>query len=211
MAENATTPTPPSGATNQASLREKFQVTENALNSVMAEPKAKASWKWRFLYGFSIFLLLAAIGAYGFFTWQTIEFNNQVAQDQEAIAKLDADIQAAEKNADYIKYAWAKLVHWMQQEQQWWVDRLSRIMTVFDDLQSLWGGVATFSDFSIDFSSLHLKGTVAWLSVMYGSWGVIDKFNPLDFIDDITITDYKKIDNGYSFDLVAQILLENVK
>jgi hypothetical protein len=38
---------------------------------------------------------------------------------------------------------------------------------------------------------------------------VVDQFNALDFLQDISITDYKKSNDGYAFTLVAKVVLQN--
>lgn len=186
---------------------------DRPLNSVMAsdKTKVKASWWWTFLYYVAILVLLGAAWWYVFSRRQTTEYTTKLTTQNQAIAAIDADIAQAEQNGEYMKYAWAKHVYNTQMKQQWWWDRLSRIITVFENLQKLGNNNVTFSDFSLDFSSLHLKGTVSSLKLIYWSGWIVDTFNGLDFIDEITITDYKKTEYGYSFSLVAQILLENVK
>ncbi len=183
----------------------------DAANSVMAYAKPKASPGWSVLYYLAFLVLIGSVVAYGFFTRQTQTNQQKTSIKKEAIIKIDNDISAAENNADYRKYMWAKVVYDLSKTQQGWGDRLSRIIMVFEDLQKLWWDAVTFSDFSLDFSSLRLKWTVSDLKVVYWSGWVVDKFNSLEFIKDITITDYKKTDYGFAFSLVAQIVLDNVK
>lgn len=183
----------------------------DAANSVMAYAKPKASPGWSVLYYLAFLALLGAVAGYGFFVWQTKTNQQNITHEKEAITKIDTDIAAAENNADYKKYMGAKVVYDLSKTQQGWGDRLARIITVFEDLQKLGGDAVSFSDFSLDFSSLRLKWTVSDLKVVYWSGWVVDKFNALEFIKDITITDYKKTDYGFAFSLVAQIVLDNVK
>ena len=183
----------------------------DAANSVMAYAKPKASPGWSVLYYLAFLALLGAFVGYGFFVWQTKTNQQNITHEKEAITKIDTDIAAAENNADYKKYMGAKVVYDLSKTQQGWGDRLARIITVFEDLQKLGGDAVSFSDFSLDFSSLRLKWTVSDLKVVYWSGWVVDKFNALEFIKDITITDYKKTDYGFAFSLVAQIVLDNVK
>lgn len=183
----------------------------DAANSVMAYAKPKASPGWSALYYLAFLALLGAFVGYGFFVWQTKTNQQNITHEKEAITKIDTDIAAAENNADYKKYMGAKVVYDLSKTQQGWGDRLARIIAVFEDLQKLGGDAVSFSDFSLDFSSLRLKWTVSDLKVVYWSGWVVDKFNALEFIKDITITDYKKTDYGFAFSLVAQIVLDNVK
>lgn len=45
---------------------------------------------------------------------------------------------------------------------------------------------------------------------MYGKSGIIDQFNALGFLENITISDYKKTEDGYTFTLVADVVLHHV-
>ena len=123
----------------------------------MAYAKPKASPGWSVLYYLAFLALLGAVAGYGFFVWQTKTNQQNITHEKEAITKIDTDIAAAENNADYKKYMGAKVVYDLSKTQQGWGDRLARIITVFEDLQKLGGDAVSFSDFSLDFSSLRLK------------------------------------------------------
>jgi hypothetical protein len=83
-------------------------------------------------------------------------------------------------------------------------------LAVFARLQQVGGANVSFSNFTLDYQSLSLEWTVSDLSVIYGKWWVVDMFNELEFLTNINIPAYKKSENWFSFNLSAQILLDNV-
>jgi hypothetical protein len=67
-----------------------------------------------------------------------------------------------------------------------------------------------FSNFQLDYSQLTLQGTVSDLKLVYGTNGVVDQFNALDFLEDIKITEYNKSEDGFTFSLSAKVILQHV-
>lgn len=162
-------------------------------------------------YGIAIVTLLLTVAWYSFLLVQNYRYTWQLTNQQLAIDSLSNEIELAKNNKEYVKYVAAQWVVQTQGQVAWWWDRLSRVMSVFTTLQGLWGGAnVRFSDFALDFSVLHLKGTVSNLQLVYMKSWIIDKFNELWFLKNINITDYKKTEDGYAFTLVADVVLQNV-
>ncbi len=179
-------------------------------NSVMTSSQPSVRGLWKFLYVASFLAAIVVVGWVGFAFVQSKRYESNLSTQQQKIAALDWDIALAMQDPQYVKYAAAKQIVATQAGSAGRGDRLSRIMSVFTTLQQLWGSNVRFSDFAIDFSSLRLKGTVSDLKLMYGKGGIVDQFNALEFLKDISITDYKKAEDGYTFTLVAQVVLQNV-
>lgn len=78
-----------------------------------------------------------------------------------------------------------------------WSDYVQKILEILDSLKAVEGesdGVE-LSDFKVDLNQLSLHGVVNNLKILYGvdgSGGLIDRFNQLDFLSDITIRKYEK-------------------
>lgn len=78
-----------------------------------------------------------------------------------------------------------------------WSDYVQKILEILDSLKAVEGesdGVE-LSDFKVDLNQLSLNGVVNNLKILYGvdgSGGLIDRFNQLDFLSDITIRKYEK-------------------
>ena len=178
-------------------------------NSVMASglPKVRSGRKWVYILSFLVFL--GAVLVYGYSLAQTKYYQSLISGEQEQIAKLNSDIAAAQKDDRYVKYTVAKDIV-SQNTLAWRWDRLSRILNVFSKLQQLGWSNIRFSDFTLDYESLSLKWTVSDLKLVYWKWGVIDMFNDLEFLSEITIPSYKKSDDWFNFSLAAKVLLKNV-
>ena len=178
-------------------------------NSVMDSSLPKVRGSRKLLYTLSYLIAIGTIWIVGYCFFQTKYYESLIQKEQTAISDIDTDINTAMKNDRYVKYAAAKDII-ATHSFAWRWDRLSRIMNVFAKLQQLGWANVHFSDFSVDFSSLTLKWTVSDLKLVYGKWWVIDQFNELEFLKTISIPDYKKTDDGYTFSLVADVVLQNV-
>ncbi len=177
-------------------------------NSVMASgmPKVRGIRRGLYVLSYLIFFWIIIGGAYAYA--QTKNYESRIQKEQEAIAVLDNDIAVAMKDERYVKYSAAKYIVTNTSVAGWW-DRLSRIMNIFAKLQQLGGPNVRFSNFSLGFDSLSLQGTVNDLKLMYGKGGIIDQFNALEFLKNISIPDYKKTDDGFTFSLVADVVIQN--
>ena len=170
-------------------------------------PKVRTGWKSIYVLAFLVFL--GAVGTYTYSYLQEKSYNNKITKEQEKINVLNNDISVAQKDERFVKYTAAKDII-AKNAISWWWDRISRIMNVFSKLQQLWGANIRFSDFSLDYEGLSLKGTVSDLKLVYGKWWVVDMFNELEFLDEITVPTYQKSEDGFVFSLAAKVLLNNV-
>ncbi len=132
-----------------------------------------------------------------------------IKAEQEKIAVLNTEIDEVQKDERFLKYAAAKAIA-TSNNTAWRGDRLSRILAVFSRLQQVWWANVSFSNFTLDYQSLSLEWNVSDLSVIYGKGWVVDMFNELEFLTNINIPAYKKSENWFTFNLSAQILLDNV-
>ncbi len=170
-------------------------------------PKVRSGRKWIYILSFLVFL--AAVCIYGYSFAQTKYYQSLIRGEQEKITVLNNDIAAAQKDERYVKFTVAKNIV-SQNTLAWRGDRLSRILNVFSKLQQLGWSNIRFSDFTLDYESLSLKWTVSDLKLVYWKWWVIDMFNDLEFLSEITIPSYKKSDDWFTFSLAAKVLLKNV-
>lgn len=178
-------------------------------NSVMASglPKVRSGRKG--IYILSFFVFFAAVWVYGYSLAQTKYYQSLIRTEQEQIAVLNNDIAAAQKDDRYVKFTVAKNIV-AQNTLSWRGDRLSRILNVFSKLQQLGWANIRFSNFSLDYESLSLQGAVSDLKLVYWKWWVVDMFNDLEFLSEITIPSYKKTEDWFTFSLAAKVLLKNV-
>jgi subtilase family serine protease len=177
-------------------------------NSVMQSAKPNVRGTWRLLYLLSWLVAIGVIVLLGFTFMQHQRLGDQIAKANTEIARLQSEIDSAQKDTDYVRYAASKSV---QASIQWGErgDRLTRIMAVFATLQQVGGSSMRFTNFQLDYSQLSLQGSVSDLKLIYGTNGVVDQFNALDFLEDIKITEYHKSVDGFTFSLSAKVILQH--
>ncbi len=82
-----------------------------------------------------------------------------------------------------------------------WADRISKVITMLNELKNLTSNQSetiALSDFKVSLDSISLKGNVSSLLLLYYSdparkiVSLIDRFETLDFIDDIQIQSYDR-------------------
>ena len=91
-----------------------------------------------------------------------------------------------------------------QRSQIPWSQYIHKILEILESIKSVEasrGGVV-LSDFKVDLNELSLNGVVNNLRILYGnrqgSGGLIDSFNQLDFLTDISIKNYEKAEQSQS-------------
>ncbi len=136
-------------------------------NSVMQSAQPHVRGLWKFLYVMSFIIACVAIAFVAFTFVQTRRLVASNTQTQKNIATLQADIELAQQDPMYKRYAAAKQLS-TSITTVGRGDRLSRIMGVFTTLQQLGGGGTRFSDFNVGFSTLTMKGVVRDLTLVYG-------------------------------------------
>ena len=96
-----------------------------------------------------------------------------------------------------------------------WSDHIKAIMAIFDDLLAVDNSDTfniAFSDFEISLEGIRLNWYVTNLRILYqwSNWKpwLIQRFEELDFLDDISIKTYEKSDDGfgYNFTLTANVI-----
>ena len=95
-------------------------------------------------------------------------------------------------------------------------DHVHAIMSIFDELLTVDKSDTfniEFSNFEISLENIRLDGHVTNLLLLYNGWpnwdvGLIEKFEELDFLDNISIRTYQKSSNdfGYEFTLTANVI-----
>ena len=100
-----------------------------------------------------------------------------------------------------------------------WSDHVNAIMAIFDELLAVDSSDTyniSFSNFEISLESIRLDGHVSSLRLLY-QWaksqdkdkpGLIQRFEELDFLDNISIKTYEKTswDYWYDFTLTANVI-----
>ncbi len=165
---------------------------------------------------FWVFLLITLIVfAY---RWYLFLWKKNVEKN---ISDIQTEISQAQNNLNsFSDIEWYDKLKYVQQlendaNMMPWSDHIKAIMAIFDDLLAVDNSDTfniAFSDFEISLESIRLNWYVTNLRILYqwSNWKLwlIQRFEELDFLDDIAIKTYEKSDDdfGYNFTLTANVI-----
>ena len=117
-----------------------------------------------------------------------------------------------------------QLVKNMEQNhyQMLWSDRIQAVIEIFDtilEVDTVESRNIILSDFKISLEEISLNGYVSNLRILYDSpdpetkTALIDRFEQLDFLKEISIRTYERSDDslGYNFVLTAKVVNDDTK
>ena len=167
------------------------------------------------LYFWCLFVIfLALLWRWGYLKLSDIVLEYDIDRIQKKITKKDAELKSFSDMAGYDKL---KYVQDLEENASMmpWSDHINAIMAIFGDLLDVDKSDTfniEFSNFEISLERIKLDGHVVNLSVLYrwanSNTGLINKFEELDFLDNISIKTYKKSDwkRWYDFTLTANVI-----
>lgn len=148
-----------------------------------------------------------------FFLWQK-NIEKEISNTQTKISQAQNNLDSF---SDINWYDKLKYVQKLENDSQMmpWSDHIKAIMEIFDDLLAVDNSDTfniAFSDFEISLEGIRLNWYVTNLRILYqwSNWKpwLIQRFEELDFLDDISIKTYEKSDDGfgYNFTLTANVI-----
>ncbi len=177
----------------------------------MSLSKATQAWKCR--YYLLLFLFLGGIGALGYF------YGFSYFQ-QRAMIALDHEIQAQQETIDHLyqNSGFKEFLAVKELEQSrtqlprsTYVNEILSILAKMKGVEEGRGNVM-LSDFKVNLEELSLNGVVGNLRTLYTSSAetpsLLEQFNNLDFLKDITIRKYERgtTTRGFAFTLSAKVV-----
>lgn len=175
---------------------------------------SKATQSRKRFYHLLFTLLILAIVAWGGLRVYQYMLQRQIHDLSLSISSKEAELSsllADQKFQHYLQID--RLEH--QHSQIPRSDYVHKILEILDSIKAVEvgrGGVE-LSDFKVDLNQLSLNGVVSNLRILYGnkegSGGLIDKFNQLDFLSEISIRKYEKSDENersFQFTLSANVI-----
>ena len=165
---------------------------------------------------FWVFLLIT-LGFIAYW-WYLFLWKEKIEKD---ISDTQTKISQAQSNLDsFSDIEWYDKLKYVQQlendtHMMPWSDHIQAIMAIFDDLLAVDNSDTfniAFSDFEISLESIRLNWYVTNLRLLYqwSNWKpwLIQRFEELDFLEDISIKTYEKSDDefGYNFTLTANVI-----
>ena len=179
----------------------------------MATRQQQSSNYKMFFWVFLLITVIAAAYRLFLFLWKK--------NIEKKISDVQSEITQAQNNlnsfSDIEWYDKLKYVQKLENDTNMmpWSDHIKAIMEIFDDLLAVDNSDTfniAFSDFEISLESIRLNWYVTNLRILYqwSNWKLwlIQRFEELDFLDDIAIKTYEKSDDdfGYNFTLTANVI-----
>ena len=162
-----------------------------------------------------VFLLfLALVGRWWYLKISDISFQKLIASKQTEISNEQKYLASFSEKPGFDKLQYVKQLE-KDNKMMPWSDHINAIMEIFSDLLAVDNSDTfniAFSDFEISLESIKLNWYVTNLRLLY-QWSnsmpwLIERFEKLDFLDDISIKTYEKSEDGfwYDFTLIANVI-----
>jgi hypothetical protein len=173
---------------------------------------------WGRLVGILIFVIGGMVLWRGFLFFQNTDLStygfsgiptraNQISKLNEQLAIKNQELEELKQSKEAVKYDIAQDIE-TKIEHPVWSDYINSLIEMYVQVRSI-GKYATdaieLSDFVVDQKRIGLRGKVRKLDTIYQENGVIDKMIKLDFISNIEIPSYQKIENIYEFQIQWEV------
>ena len=180
---------------------------------LMATKKQQTTnYKWFCALAFLVFLALLARRWYLWFSDINLQKSIKSTQDEIADKQVILASFSDKPGFDKLKYVENLERNYNMMPRS---DHVHAIMAIFDDLLAVDNSDTfniAFSNFEISLENVRLDWYVTNLRLLYqwvnGSSGLIEKFEELDFLDNISIRTYEKSSDElwYNFTLTANVI-----
>lgn len=176
---------------------------------------SKGTQAWKSRYYLLLFLFLGAIGVlFYFYGVSYFQERNMVWLEQEIQIK-NQDIDRFYQNTGFKEFLAIKELDATRNHLPW-SDYIEKILSILAKVKGVeeWRGNVLLSDFKVNLEELSLEGIVGNLKALYlapsggSSLSLLDEFNGLEFLKDITIRKYEKSEGtrGFKFTLSAKVV-----
>jgi hypothetical protein len=170
-----------------------------------------------------LFLLIVLIGSilyYAYLFVDTTITKRMIVYDQKQVTQEEAEITAFSAIPGFDKL---QLVEDLERtsSQMPWSDHIQAVIDIFDAVLNVDTAETkniVLSDFKISLEGISVRGYVSNLRILYTSPNsdkpaLIDRFEELSFLEDISIKTYQKADDniGYDFVLTANVINDDTK
>ncbi|HOG15678.1 MAG TPA: hypothetical protein PK674_03755 [Candidatus Absconditabacterales bacterium] len=162
-----------------------------------------------------ILLILSVLGLV-FLKVSVFLLQKQINENRESLQQQEQQLTAYESATSYDKFL---LVNDLEERitEMPWFEHIPKILQILQDIKNLdpnSDDVITLSDFNVSLDEITLKGRVSTLKALYynsptsgGFKALLERFQELDFIKDITIRSYNRAsDRNFEFILNAKVI-----
>ena len=177
---------------------------------------SKGSQSWKFRYYLILLLFLGAVGI-------LVYFYGYAYLRQRSIVALEKEIQIQNQNIDHLyqntgfkEYLAVKELESTRTHLPW-SDYIEKILSILAKVKGVEEGRENkliLSDFKVNLKELSLNGVASNLKILYlapnegSGFSLLDEFNNLEFLKDITIRKYERGEDirGFKFTLFANVV-----
>lgn len=167
------------------------------------------------MFRIMILLLIIAVAWLVFLKVSIFLLQKEIKENKESLRQQEEQLAAYERATDYDKFLLVSDLEEKATDMPWF-EHFPKILQIFQDLKNIdsdSGDIITLSDFSVSLEEISLKGNVTTLKALYynsptGSFkALLERFEELDFIQDITIRSYNRVsDRTFEFVLNAKVI-----
>ena len=167
------------------------------------------------LVGILIFVIIGLALWWSFLFIQNTDlssfgFNNianvagKITQLNKKVEEKDKELLDLNKSQEAVKYEIAKYIERNIKHPVWsnYIDSLVEMYVKVKDI-GIWS--VELSDIVVDQQKIWLRGKVTDLNTIYQKDGVIDKLTQLEFLSNIQIPSYQRVDNVYEFQIQWEV------
>ncbi len=172
--------------------------------------KKKILWvkknKWQFSFYMALILAILWIVYAAFLWFKYWNYNRQLDLLNQDLNKLITQINNYKSKNHIRKYLLAKQLNsYLKPTKRSYI--MDKLLKIYITINKMWS--FKLENFNISLTDLSLNGVVKDLRIVYKSWGVLDQFQSLPFIQHIRVPVYTRQSDWYRFNLNAKILVSN--
>jgi|GEM_PF-1850530 len=173
---------------------------------------------WGRLVGIFIFVVSGLLLGWAFLIFQNTDLSvygfatipnraSQIVALNKTKAEKTADLESLKQSKAAVKYDIANHIETTVSQTKW-SENINSLIQMFIEVRDI-GKYSTdaieLSDFVVDQQRIGLRGKVRKLGTIYQENGVIDRLTKLDFVNNIQIPSYQKIDEVYEFQIQGEV------
>lgn len=186
----------------------------------MVRKNKKFRSRWEKIFRFLVFLLILAIWALVYLKVDTYLIEKKIEERQVTLDQQEEELSKYESATSYDKFLLVKDLEEKAINMPWF-EHIPKIINIFEDLKNVDSSSSdtiVLSDFKVSLDEISLKGTVSSLKALYYSSptgnfkALLDRFDELEFIRDMTIKTYEKVwEKYFEFVLNAKVVNDDTK
>ncbi len=186
----------------------------------MSKKQKKFRSRWEKIFRLLVLFLILSFLSLIYLKVDTYLINKNIEEKQLKLDQQEEELSQYERAISYDKFLLVKELEENAVDMPWF-EHIPKIISIFEDLKSLDSSstdTIVLSDFNVTLDEISLKGSVSSLKALYytstnGAFkSLFDRFDELDFIQDMKIKTYEKVwEKYFEFVLNAKVVNDDTK